>query len=117
MPRIARPPSLGWILFVVLATLIGGAAGQKDLEPSASGNGESKRAELIIDSADFPKEVREQVLVQGKGGIKAGDPQVTAAVKDVVTRLERIDGVTKIESPLDRPIARARSRRTAARSW
>ena len=93
---------LGWILFVILATLIGGAAGQKDLEPSASGNGESKRAELIIDSADFPEEVREQVLVQGKGGIKAGDPEVTAAVKDVVTRLERIDGVTKIESPLNR---------------
>ena len=40
--------------------------------------------------------------MQGKGGIKAGDPQITAAVKDVVTRLERIDGVTNIESPLDR---------------
>ena len=93
---------VGWILFVVLATLIGGAVGQKDLEQSASGNGESKRAELIIDSADFPEEVREQVLVQGKGGIKAGDSQITAAVKDIVTRLDRIDGVTNIESPLDR---------------
>jgi uncharacterized membrane protein YdfJ with MMPL/SSD domain len=93
---------VGWIVFVVVATLIGGAVGQKDLEPSASGNGESKRAELIIDSADFPKDVREQVLVQGKGTVKAGDPEVTAAVKDLVTRLERSERVSDIESPLDR---------------
>jgi uncharacterized membrane protein YdfJ with MMPL/SSD domain len=93
---------VGWIVLVVLATLVGGAVGQKELDQSASGNGESKRAELIIDAADFPEEVREQVLVQGKGAIKAGDPQITAAVKDVVSRLERIEGVTEIESPLNR---------------
>ena len=40
---------LGWILFVVLATVIGGNVGQKNLEPSAMGNGESKRGELIVD--------------------------------------------------------------------
>jgi uncharacterized membrane protein YdfJ with MMPL/SSD domain len=91
---------LGWILFVVVATLVGGSLGQRNLEQSAMGNGESKRAELIIDAADFPEEVREQVLVQGKGTVKADDPQVAAAVKDVVGRLERIDGVSDIESPL-----------------
>ena len=93
---------LGWILFVIAATLIGGAVGQKDLEQSASGNGESKRAELIVDAAGFPEQVREQVLVQGKGPIRANGPEVTAAVKDVVRRLRRIDGVRDIESPLDR---------------
>jgi hypothetical protein len=45
---------IGWILFVVLATVIGGKIGQNNLEPAASGNGESKRAELIVDAADFP---------------------------------------------------------------
>jgi RND superfamily putative drug exporter len=68
---------LGWIAFVVLATLIGGAVGQKNLEASAMGNGESKRAELIVDAADFPEQIREQVLIQGKGAIKADDPQMT----------------------------------------
>ena len=34
---------LGWLLFVVLATVIGGKVGQKNLEPSEMGNGESKR--------------------------------------------------------------------------
>jgi RND superfamily putative drug exporter len=91
---------LGWLLFVVLATVIGGNVGQKTLEPSAMGNGESKRGELIVADAGFPDEVGEQVLIQGKGSIKAGDAEVTAAVQDVVSRLERIDGVSHIESPL-----------------
>jgi uncharacterized membrane protein YdfJ with MMPL/SSD domain len=111
-----RTAILGWILFVVLATVIGGSVGQRNLDISAMGNGESKRGELIIAAADFPEQVTEQVLVQGKGAVKADDPKVTAAVKDVVSRLERIDGVTRIESPLDGSTARAPSRRTAARS-
>ena len=44
--------------------------------------------------------------MQGKGSIGADDPQVTAAVRDVVGRLRRIASVTEIETPLD-PAARA----------
>ncbi len=39
---------LGWILFVLVA------------------NGESRRADMIVDAADFPDQAGEQVLVQGK---------------------------------------------------
>jgi RND superfamily putative drug exporter len=92
---------LGWILFVVLATVAGGKVGLNDLDDSAQGNGESKRGDMIIEAAGFPDQAGEQVLVQGKGSVKAGDPQVTAAVTDVVARLKRIDGITDIESPLD----------------
>jgi uncharacterized membrane protein YdfJ with MMPL/SSD domain len=92
---------IGWILFVVLATVIGGKVGQKNLEPSAMGNGESKRGDMIVDAADFPATVGERVLIQGTGSIKGDDPQVTAAVKDVVSRLDKIKGVDDIESPLD----------------
>src|SRR3954468_1874395 len=92
---------LGWILFVVLATVLGGKVGQNDLDDSARGSGESKRGDMIVEAAGFPEQAGEQVLVQGKGSVTAGDPAVTAAVKDVVRRLERIDGVTEIESPLD----------------
>jgi RND superfamily putative drug exporter len=95
-----RTAILGWILFVVLATLIGGKIGQTNLEPSASGNGDSKRGAVIMDKAGFPDDVGERVLIQGKGSVKSSDPEVTAAVKDVVQRLDKIDGVTDIESPL-----------------
>jgi uncharacterized membrane protein YdfJ with MMPL/SSD domain len=92
---------IGWILFVVLATLIGGKVGQKNLEPSAMGNGESKRGDMIVDKAGFPETIGERVLIQGKGSIKSSDPEVTAAVKDVVSRLDKINGVDDVESPLE----------------
>ncbi len=97
---------LGWILFVVLAAVVGGKVGQSDIDEAASGNGESKRGDMIVEAAGFPDEAGEQVLVQGKGAVRAGDPAVTAAVRDVVRRLERIEGITDIESPLD-PATRA----------
>jgi len=97
---------LGWILFVVFAAVVGGTIGQRELDDSASGNGESKRGDMIVAAAGFPKQSGEQVLVQGKGSVKAGDHQVTAAVSDVVHRLQRIGGIAEIESPLD-PATRA----------
>lgn len=92
---------IGWILFVVLATAIGSKIGQNQLKDSASGNGDSKRGAMIVDDAGFAEEIGERVLIQGKGSIKSDDPQVTAAVKDVVNRLEGIKGVKDIESPLN----------------
>ena len=92
---------VGWILFVVLATLVGGNVGQKNLAPSEMGNGESKRGDMIVADAGFPETLGERVLIQGKGSIHSGDPEVAAAVKDVVHRLGQIKGVRDVESPLD----------------
>jgi uncharacterized membrane protein YdfJ with MMPL/SSD domain len=91
---------LGWILFVVLATVLGGKVGQNAVGDSARGSGESKRGDMIVAAAGFPDQAGEQVLVQGNGSIKADDPQVTTAVRDVVSRLGQIQGVTGIESPI-----------------
>ena len=93
---------IGWILFIVVATFAGKSLAMKDLPDAEMANGESKRSMQIMESADFPETVGEQVLIQGKGSIKSDDPEVTAAVKDTVQRLERIDGVTDIHSPLNK---------------
>src|SRR4051812_39679141 len=103
--RHRRTAILGWIMFVVLAVAVGGKIGQNDLDESARGSGESKRGDMLVEAAGFPEQAGEQVLIQGRGSANAGDPEVTAAVRDVVTRLQRIEGVTEIESPLD-PAAR-----------
>ena len=97
---------IGWVLFVVLAVVVGGKIGQNDLDESATGSGESKRGDVIVKAAGFPDRATERVLVQGKRFVRAGDPEVAGAVKDVVGRLQRIDGVTDIKSPLD-PATRA----------
>jgi uncharacterized membrane protein YdfJ with MMPL/SSD domain len=62
-----RTAVIGWILFVVLAVVVGGKIGQNDLDESASGNGESKRGDMLVKAAGFPEQAGEQVLVQGKG--------------------------------------------------
>jgi uncharacterized membrane protein YdfJ with MMPL/SSD domain len=92
---------IGWILFVALATVIGGKIGQTNLKSSEMGNGESKRGNVMVDNAGFPATIGERVLIQGKGSVKADDPQVTAATKDVVRRLQQIKGVEDIKSPLN----------------
>jgi uncharacterized membrane protein YdfJ with MMPL/SSD domain len=101
--RHRKQAIIGWILFVVLAAVAGGKIGQNELDESAAGSGESKRGDMIVAAAGFPEAAGERVLVQGES---SSDPEVTAAVRDVVARLERIEGVTGIESPLD-PAARA----------
>ena len=85
----------GWILFVVLATVVGGKIGQNSVDDSARGSGEAKRGDMIVKAADFPEQADERVLVQAADPADRG-----AAVRDVVARLGRIEGVSGIERPI-----------------
>ena len=96
-----RKAILGWFAFVILATVLGGMVGTKTLADEEVGNGESKRGDQIVEAAGFPDRSGETVLVQGKDGLKVGDPEFTAVVGDVVTRLGQTEGVKNIESPLE----------------
>jgi uncharacterized membrane protein YdfJ with MMPL/SSD domain len=91
---------LGWFAFVVLATVLGGMAGQKKLADEDMGNGESKRADQIVEAAGFPDQTGESVLVQGRGALKVGDAQFTAIVKDVVSTLDQTKHVNEVTNPL-----------------
>jgi RND superfamily putative drug exporter len=90
----------GWLAFVIVAFMLGGAIGTKTIADEDMGNGASKVADQAIAAADFPDKAGEQVLVQGKGSVKIGDPAFTAAVKDVSARLQAAPNVKKVESPL-----------------
>ena len=78
----------GWLAFVIISVFIAGAVGQQTIADEDYGNGESKAADKAIAAADFRDAAEEQVLVQGKGSVKIGDPAFTAAVNDTVSRLE-----------------------------
>ncbi len=95
--RHRRKAILGWIAFVVLAVVAGGKVGQDDLDESATGSGESKRGDMIVEAAGFPDQAGEQVLIQSG---QAGDPRLAAAARDVSARLGRIEGVADVERPL-----------------
>ena len=97
--RHRKQAVLGWLTFVILAFAIGGSVGTKELAQEDSGAGESGRADKAIGAA-FPDKAEEAVLVQGSG-LKASDPRFRAAVADVVDRLERTKGVSKVVSPYE----------------
>jgi uncharacterized membrane protein YdfJ with MMPL/SSD domain len=101
--RHRKTAIVGWLLFVVLATLLAGAVGQRNIPASEQGNGESKRGDMIVDAAGYPDVSRENVLVQGTGSLTARDARVTAAAADVVDRLRRLPGVSNVRSPVRGP--------------
>ncbi|MCX4848398.1 MMPL family transporter [Streptomyces sp. NBC_00893] len=61
---------LGWLLFVVLATGIGGASGLVEMSDSENGAGDSARAEQILDDAGLGQPAGELVMVSAR---KTGD--------------------------------------------
>ena len=105
---------LGWILFVVLATVAGGAVGVRNLADEDTGNGESRAADQAVAAAGFPKEAGEQVLVTGPraGGATATPasraPSATSCAGSSARRTSR-----RSRRPTPRA-TRASSRATAA---
>jgi uncharacterized membrane protein YdfJ with MMPL/SSD domain len=98
--RHRKTAIFGWLAFVAIAFVLGGAIGQQSIATEDYGNGSSKEADQAIAAADFRESADEQVLVQGRNGVKIGDPAFTAAVEDTVKRLEAANHVDKVESPL-----------------
>jgi uncharacterized membrane protein YdfJ with MMPL/SSD domain len=97
--RHRRKAILGWVAFVVAAFALGSVTGQRQLTDVEMGNGQSKQATAVYQKA-FPFHTGEQVLVQGTGSTRIGDPVMTAAVRDLVRRLAALRTVDNINSPL-----------------
>src|SRR5919198_777615 len=87
----------GWIAFVVVAFVIGGAVGVKK-PTDYIGPGDSGRADqLALDH--FPKDASESVLVQAPQGGSANDAAVRKAVADTIAAVRGKDRVAEIKSP------------------
>lgn len=68
--RNKKKAIFGWLAFVVLAVVIGGAAGTKTLGDNDDGSGDSVRADKIYDGA-FPEATEESVLVSPRRATRA----------------------------------------------
>jgi RND superfamily putative drug exporter len=69
-------------------------------DPNTSGPGESGRVDRILD-AGFKQPAGESVLIQS-GSLRASDPAFTAATKDVVAGISKLEAVQNVRSPLDK---------------
>jgi uncharacterized membrane protein YdfJ with MMPL/SSD domain len=97
--RHRRQAILGWIVFVVLATVAGGMIGTKSLKPAETGNGSSRAADLAVDRAGFRDTSSEQVLLQARTGAATADLQQAAS--ELAARLKGLPHVEKVASPYD----------------
>src|SRR3954452_20490626 len=87
----------GWIAFVVVAFVIGGAVGVKK-PTDYIGPGDSGRADrLALDH--FPEDQSESVLIQAPQGGSAQSAAVRNAVDDTIAAVRGKDRVAEIKSP------------------
>lgn len=88
----------GWLAFVILAVVIGSAAGTRTLTDAEDGVGESGRAEVAV-SENFPEKAGEQVLVKAPAGMSNTSPEFREAAAELTRELNATPFVTQVESP------------------
>jgi uncharacterized membrane protein YdfJ with MMPL/SSD domain/pimeloyl-ACP methyl ester carboxylesterase len=89
-----KTATLGWLAFVAVAFLLGGAVGTRTIDPATAGPGESGRVDRILD-AGFKQPAGESVLVQSRS-LHVDDPVFAAALKDVVAGISKLDAVRHV---------------------
>ncbi|MFK4227275.1 MMPL family transporter [Streptomyces sp. NPDC019890] len=86
---------IGWLLFVVLATAVGGASGMVEMSESEQGTGDSARAQEILDDAGLGRPAGELVLVSSA---TAGGWQ--DAARELAAAIDKTGEAQRIEPPL-----------------
>ena len=94
-----KSATFGWLAFVLVAFALGGMAGTKSIDPNEPGPGESGQMEKILDEG-FKQPASESIFIQS-GSLTVEDAAFTAVIEDVVRRIETLDDVENVQSPLD----------------
>ncbi len=93
-----KTATFGWIAFVVLAVVLGGAVGTRTLGEGDS-PGESGRMEKILEEG-FERPAEESVLVQSRT-LTTDSPEFEAAVDDVVAAVSAVPAAQAVRDPLE----------------
>jgi uncharacterized membrane protein YdfJ with MMPL/SSD domain len=97
--RHRKTAIFGWLAFIVIAFMIGGALGQQKPSAAKSFDGESRRAETILEKAGFPETSGEMVLVQSKTA-STKDPAFKATIADVTKSVAKQKNVADVTPAL-----------------
>jgi len=95
-----KTAAFGWIAFALAAIVLGSAVGARQMEDWGVANGESRRAAVILDEANFNLPATESVLIQSPSAT-VDRPAFMAAVADVMGALHAQPDVENIVSPLE----------------
>ena len=90
---------VGW-LALVLAALVIGSSGTKQITGVEGSNGQTAKAGQILSSSGFPDAASENVLVQTRNG-QPDDAALRSAVTQVVSAVTSTKLVDDVHSPLD----------------
>jgi hypothetical protein len=96
--RHRKTAVLGWLLFVVLATVLGGMAGSLHTTAKDNGLGQSGRADQLIAAAGLHSPATETVLIQSSG-FTATDPRFRTAVDDTIAAVKATGAASAVKSP------------------
>jgi RND superfamily putative drug exporter len=94
-----RAAIFGWIAFVVIAIVVGGAVGQKEMKDSEQLVGESSAAMAAIEERGPDETVSESVLIESDSA-DASDPAFRSVIEDVQARVAALPDVLEVSSPL-----------------
>jgi uncharacterized membrane protein YdfJ with MMPL/SSD domain len=90
----------GWLAFVVLSVVLGGAVGTSKLTQADQYTGQSGQAEQTLEQ-HFPRPAQEEALISSST-LRAGDPAFQAAIRDVRARVARVGVVGNVHAATDR---------------
>jgi uncharacterized membrane protein YdfJ with MMPL/SSD domain len=94
-----KSATFGWLAFVLVAFALGGMAGTKSIDSNEPAPGESGQMEKMLDEG-FKQPASESIFIQS-GSLTVEDAAFTAVIEDVVRRIETLDDVENVLSPLD----------------
>ena len=90
----------GWIAFVAIAVALGAHFGTKAMPQRESTTGESAQADQVLSRVGLRTPAEEAVLVQITR-LNTPTVELYKAVRDATDKLQSIDDVRKLRSPLD----------------
>ncbi|GAA2694029.1 MMPL family transporter [Actinoplanes palleronii] len=94
---------LGWIVFVAGTIVLSGQLGTRTATFAEQGNGDSGRAEKIVEGAGFPERpAGELVLIQNRAGTDRA-----AASAEVTRTLKTVSDVTDVQPAIQSPDGRS----------
>jgi uncharacterized membrane protein YdfJ with MMPL/SSD domain len=96
--RHRKTAIFSWLAFVLLAFVLGGALGTKELTDAGAQPGDAGRAARLYADAGFDRGAPETVLVQSRA-LRASDPAFASGVHELERTLGRLPGISNLQSP------------------